>query len=91
VLRWISNDEGDFMLILEVQKAATKDCGDGVIVTVTIDDVEHIKRIDTTGDWKRFDLEIQLQIGSVVDLAVNPQRSSDCDTTYYNLEIVQKI
>lgn len=89
-MKWISNDEGEFMLILEVQKAASKDCGDGVRITVKVDDTEYIQRVDNTGDWKRYDIEVSLQIGSIVSLIIDPLQSPDCDTTYYNLEIIQK-
>lgn len=64
-----------------------QDCGDGVDIILLIDGKVVFKRTAKSGDRVQNDININLKIGSKVDLVVDPKKSDPCDATEVELEI----
>ena len=86
IRRWISTIDGTIHITGSLLASAP--CGDGVIGRIFVDGVE-VKTFPSAGTTAEFAVNTTVQVGSTVDLAIDPGANDACDSFSFSAKILQ--
>ncbi len=86
IRRWISTIDGTIHITGSLLASAP--CGDGVIGRIFVDGVE-VKTFPSAGATAEFAVNATVQVGSTVDLAIDPGANDACDSFSFSAKFLQ--